>query len=57
VATLVCAECNRSADATARGWKAYLAGGLDDEDEAVEVVCLCPICAEREFGWSRSPGS
>lgn len=37
-------------DGTARGCRAYLAGGLeDDEDNEVAVVSLCQACAELEF--------
>jgi hypothetical protein len=34
---------------TAAGWRAYLID-LRDEGEPLEVVVLCPDCAEREFG-------
>jgi hypothetical protein len=58
VTVLACAECGCVARASARGWKAYLAGDLDEEDdEEIEVVCLCPSCAEREFGSQHSLGS
>lgn len=48
---LECAECACRSDDTGCGWRAYLAGGLDDEgEEELEVVVVCPSCAEREFG-------
>jgi hypothetical protein len=31
------------------GWRAYMAGG-DDDDPDVEVVVYCATCAVREFG-------
>jgi hypothetical protein len=30
-----------------KGWRAVLAGGVDDE---LEVGVYCLVCAEREFG-------
>jgi hypothetical protein len=39
---LVCTECRAVADATARGWRAY----LTDEDE---LLLYCGACAAREF--------
>ena len=48
-APLVRAECQRAdRQGDGRGWKADLAGGHDDEE--LEVVILCPACREREFG-------
>jgi hypothetical protein len=48
---LRCKECGAQSDHLATGWRAYLAGQLDDEDrEAEEVVAFCPTCAQREFG-------
>jgi hypothetical protein len=32
----------------AYGWRAYIGGGLDPDDEP-EALVLCPGCAEREF--------
>lgn len=49
--TLECAECGSRSDQRAQGWRAYLADGLE-EDEDVEVVTVCPECADREFGLS-----
>ena len=43
---LVCAECVKVSDERADGWRAYVAGGEDQEP--VEVVVLCPGCVERE---------
>jgi hypothetical protein len=42
-------ECGATADAGAHGWRGYLVD-LRDEGELLEVVVLCPECAEREFG-------
>lgn len=43
-----CAECGEPATGPATGWKAYLAGGC--EDEPLELVVFCPECASRELG-------
>jgi len=43
-----CIECGELASGPTNGWKAYLAGGF--EDEPVEVVVYCPACAFREVG-------
>jgi hypothetical protein len=48
VQTLVCVACEGEADASARGWQAYLAD--IDDDGRDEVVLFCPPCADREFG-------
>ena len=46
---LHCVECGREpTDAKARGWRAVLTGGYEDEPEATAVYC--PVCARREFG-------
>jgi len=45
---LRCLECGKSSDREARGWKALVGGGF--EDEPVEVGIFCPECAAREFG-------
>ncbi len=42
-AVLVCAECSKRSELSARGWRAFLA--VDDQ-----VASYCPECAEREFG-------
>jgi hypothetical protein len=47
---LICAECGRTEDNDARGWRGYLVD-LDD-DGADEVIVFCPCCAAREFGGS-----
>ena len=39
---LVCVECGREAEGSARDWRAFLT--IDDE-----VATYCPECAEREF--------
>jgi hypothetical protein len=44
----VCVACEGEADASARGWQAYLAD--IDDDGRDEVVLFCPPCADREFG-------
>jgi len=46
---LTCSECEVEADECARGWLAYLVDLPDDEDE-VELIAFCPMCAAREFG-------
>jgi len=43
-----CIECGELASSPATGWKAYLAGGF--EDDPLEVVVFCPECAFRELG-------
>jgi hypothetical protein len=43
-----CIECGELAWGPPIGWKAYLAGGF--EDEPLEVVIFCPECAFRELG-------
>jgi hypothetical protein len=44
-----CVERGTTADADAAGWCAYLVD-LRGEGEPLEVVVLCPECADREFG-------
>ena len=39
---LVCVECERESDESARGWRALLT--VDDE-----VAIYCPECAREEF--------
>jgi hypothetical protein len=39
---LRCEICGTTADDEAQGWRAYLASDEDD----VEVVIFCPLCAE-----------
>ena len=46
--TLVCAECEREAHESARGWLAFLVDLADDEEEP-EVVIFCSACGAREF--------
>lgn len=50
---LSCVECGTTSEG-GRGWKAYLAGAVDEdkeEEDAGHLVALyCPECAEREFG-------
>jgi hypothetical protein len=45
---LTCLECGAVSDASARGWRAYIGGGHED-DGPVEVGTFCPACSEREF--------
>jgi hypothetical protein len=47
--SLRCAECGRTADETADGWKAYLAV-TEEDDNDLEVDVFSPECAAREFG-------
>lgn len=50
---LICAECGRTGDEHARGWRGYL---VDlDEDGADEVAFFCARCSIREFGGSDRP--
>jgi hypothetical protein len=49
-----CKECDVESDELAAGWRAFLAGDFDEDEE--EVVLFCPDCAEHEFGsfgWER----
>ena len=43
---LVCVECGKQSEGSARGWRALLT--IDDE-----AAVYCPECAEAEFGLSR----
>ena len=47
-ARLTCLECGAVSDEHARGWRAYVAGGHED-DGPVEVGIFCPACSRREF--------
>ena len=47
LARLTCLECGTRSDEQARGWRAYIGGGHDDDP--VEVGVYCPDCAAREF--------
>jgi hypothetical protein len=47
---LRCAECGAGSDELATGWRAYLAGELDEDEREAEILMFCPTCAEREFG-------
>jgi hypothetical protein len=44
---LVCAECGRTDDGKAAGWRGYR-DDLPDEDEP-SLAFFCPLCAAREF--------
>jgi hypothetical protein len=46
---ICCKECGGRSDERAKGWRAFLACDLR-EDEQPFVVTFCPDCAEREFG-------
>ena len=49
ITPLVCDEClHADRDGDGRGWKADLAGGHDDEE--LELVILCPACSCRSLG-------
>jgi hypothetical protein len=41
-------ECGATADADAAEWRAYLVD-LRGEGKPLELVVLCPECADREF--------
>ena len=43
---LLCAECA----AVSGGWRAYLVGGEDAEEDEEEAAVYCPEGAAREFG-------
>jgi len=45
---LVCAECGRSDDGKAAGWRGYRED-VPDEDEQPSLAFFCPSCAAREF--------
>jgi len=45
---LVCAECGRTDDGEAAGWRGYRED-LPDEDEQPALAFFCPSCAAREF--------
>jgi hypothetical protein len=47
--TLGCQACRAISEGEAIGWRAYVAGGLEGEEDPF-VVFFCPDCAEREFG-------
>jgi|SoiMethySBSTD1v2_1073268.scaffolds.fasta_scaffold4736633_1 hypothetical protein len=47
-ARLKCLECGAVSDESARGWRAYLGGGHED-DGPLEVGIYCPDCSQREF--------
>lgn len=47
-----CVECDRESE-EAEGWRAYLVGDPDGDDEAPSVIVYCRLCAEREFGLQR----
>jgi DNA-directed RNA polymerase subunit RPC12/RpoP len=45
-----CVECGAESNKLATGWRAYLAGELDENEQEGEVLMFCPDCARREFG-------
>jgi hypothetical protein len=49
-ALLRCAECGAESDQLATGWRAYLAGELEEDGREADLLTFCPTCAEREFG-------
>jgi hypothetical protein len=54
---LRCVECGAESDQLAAGRRVHLAGTLDKDEHAAEVLMLPPDCAEREFdsfGWERT---
>jgi DNA-directed RNA polymerase subunit RPC12/RpoP len=44
-----CVECGAESDKLATGWRAYLAGKRDEDEQEGEVLMICPDCG-REFG-------
>ena len=47
---LWCAECGAESDELAIGWRAYLAGELDEDEREGQLLMFCPDCTEPEFG-------
>ena len=48
ISPFVCVECHRAdRQGDGRGWKADLAGGHDDQQ--LELAVLCPECSAREI--------
>jgi DNA-directed RNA polymerase subunit RPC12/RpoP len=45
-----CVECGAESDKLATGWRAYLAGELDEDEQEGALVMFCPECARCEFG-------
>jgi len=48
---LVCEECGCSSDERAVGWTAF----LGEDPDGLEPSCVgvfCPVCAERDFGYT-----
>ena len=44
--TLVCVECGKNAEGSARDWRALL---TDGEFEPEEIAIYCPDCPRKEF--------
>ena len=49
-----CADCADESEELAAGWRAYLAGDFNEDED--EVLLFCPECARREFGPARARG-
>jgi hypothetical protein len=47
--SLLCAECGRTSDALARGWRGYRTD-LEEDGDPPELAFFCASCAEFEFG-------
>jgi Zn finger protein HypA/HybF involved in hydrogenase expression len=45
-----CAECGTKSNELATGWRAYLVGDFDEEENEEEVLVFCPECASRGTG-------
>lgn len=43
-----CVECGAESEELAAGWRGYLAGDFNEDEN--EVLLYCPECARREFG-------
>jgi hypothetical protein len=46
---LLCAECGRTSDALARGWRGYRTD-LEEDGDLPELAFFCASCAALEFG-------
>lgn len=49
-----CVECGPESEELAAGWRGYLGGDFNDDED--EVLLYCPECARREFGPARARG-
>jgi hypothetical protein len=52
-----CAECGTKSNELATGWRAYLVGDFDEEENEEEVLVFCPECASRGTGSGLGSGN